>query len=599
MSGIYKIAVNSLKTKTILTWKRASQALSFFGINRKKKLSQSDIDKKLVYTLSPRKIPNGEQLKHINKFLKPKEYLIIKICLLLIIINAGYLGFNFFKKHLQYLPVSGGEYVEGVVGYPKTVNPLYAVNRDVDSDLNSLIYSSLYKYDQHGALVNDLAETVAINEDKEYLIKIKSTAQWQNGDKLTVDDIIFTIDAIKNSEYRSPLRASLSSVEAEKIDDLTIKLTLSAPYAPFLEVLTFGILPKNIWENVSPSAAASSELNLKPIGSGPYKFKSLIKNKDGDLKEYNLVVNDDYYAKKPYIKNIKFKFFVDYAEAIKSLNDNQIDGLGYLPFEERKELLAKDSLSLHELIRPQIISLFFNSNKDKALSDKIVRESLAQAINKSELIDEVFDGVYQQADGPILENSFAYNQQIKKYEFSPLTALEAVKGKLASTTLTVIDSGSNVAVAQKIKNYWEKIGVVVNLKIVPGEQAADTIKNRDFEILLYGESVGGDPDVFAFWHSSQISAKGLNLAGYNNPDVDKLLAEARATTNTEERILKYQKFQEYVANDIPAIFLYSPTYTYVQSNKIKGFTGSMIIEPAVRFAGVSDWYLKTSKKLTW
>jgi len=591
--------VNSLKTKTILTWKRASQALSFFGLTKKRRLNQSEIDKKLVYTLSPRKIPSSNQLKHISKFLNPKENLVIKICLLLIIINAVYLGFDFFKKHLQYTPVSGGESVEGIVGYPKTINPLYAVNRDVDSDLSSLIYSSLFKYDQNGVLVHDLADTVTINEDKEYIIKIKDNARWQNGDKITADDVLFTIDAIKNTEYRSPLRSSLSSIGAEKVDEQTIKLTLSSPYAPFLEVLTFGVLPKNIWENVSPSSAASSELNLKPIGSGPYKFKSLIKNKDGDLKEYNLVVNDDYYSKKPYIKNIKFKFFVDYIEAIKSLNDNQIDGLGYLPFEERKELLAKDSLSLHELIRPQIISLFFNSNKDKALSDKVVRVSLAQAIDKDKIIADVFDGVYQRADGPILANSFAYNDQIKKYDFSPLEAITNIKGKLASTTLTVIDSGSNVAVAQNIKTYWEKIGVAVELKIVPGEQAADTIKNRDFEILLYGESVGGDPDVFAFWHSSQISAKGLNLAGYNNPEVDKLLSEARATTNIEERKTKYQKFQADVTNDVPAIFLYSPTYTYVQSNKIKGFSGSMIIEPAVRFAGVADWYLKTSKKLTW
>ncbi|MEI6529294.1 MAG: peptide ABC transporter substrate-binding protein [Candidatus Falkowbacteria bacterium] len=591
--------MNSLKTKTILTWKRANQALAFFGLTKKRKLNQAEIDRKLVYGLSPRKIPHGKQLKHLNKFLNPKEYLIIKICLLLIIINAAYLGIAFFKKHLQYTPVSGGEYIEGIVGYPKTINPLYSVNRDVDSDLNSLVYSSLFKYDQNGLLISDLAESVVINEDKEYVIKIKSGAHWQNGDTLSADDVLFTIDAIKNAEYRSPLRSSLSSVEAEKVDDLTIKLTLSAPYSPFLEVLTFGILPKSIWENVSPSSAASSDLNLKPIGSGPYKFKSFVKNKDGDLKEYNLVVNDDYYSRKPYIKNIKFKFFVDYTEAIKSLNDNQIDGLGYLPFEERKELLAKDSLSLNELIRPQIFSLFFNSNKDKALSDKVVRVSLAQAIDKDQMINEVFGGVYQRADGPILSNNFAYNDQITKYNFSPLEATANIKNKLASTTLTVIDSGTNVIVAEKIKAYWEKIGVVVVLKIVPGEQATDTIKNRDFEILLYGESVGGDPDVFAFWHSSQISAKGLNLAGYNNPDVDKLLSDARATTNIEDRKIKYQKFQEILVNDVPAIFLYSPTYTYVQSKKLKGFDSTMIIEPAVRFAGVADWYLKTSKKLTW
>ncbi len=591
--------MNSLKTKTISIRKRATQALSFFTFFKKRKLDQAEIDKKLVYGLSLRKIPSGGQFKHLYKFLNPKEYLVIKICLLLILVNVVYLGINFTKKHLNYLPVYGGEYIEGVVGFPKTINPLYAVNRDVDSDISYLVYSSLFKYDQNGVLINDLAESVTINNDREYIIKIKGGALWHNGAKVISDDVIFTINAIKNSDYRSPLRASLSSVEVEKIDDETLKITLSAPYAPFLEVLNFGILPKSIWENVSPSAAASSEFNLKPIGSGPYKFKSLFKNKEGDLKEYNLVTNDDYYQTRPFIKNIKFKFFVDYTEAVKALNDNQIDGLGYLPFEERKELLAKDSLNLHELLRPQIVSLFFNSNKDKALSDKTARISLAQAIDEDQIIKDVFDGVYQKADGPILKNNFAYSDQITKYEYAPTEATTNIKNKLASTTLTVIDSGNNVSVAEKIKNYWQQIGVAVELNIVPGERAADTIKNRNFEILLYGESVGGDPDVYAFWHSSQIGSKGLNLAGYNNPEVDKLLVSARATTNQEERIALYKKFQDILTADIPAIFLYSPTYTYVQSNKIKGFSGTMIIEPADRFASIANWYLKTSKKITW
>lgn len=577
----------------------ASLALSFFGFNKKKRFSNLSLDQKLVYALSPRKIPNSAQLKHLKKFLNPKENLIIKICLLIILINAVYLSVNFFNKHLQYVPVHGGEYIEGVVAYPKTINPLYAVNRDVDSDLSKLVYSSLFKYDQNGALVNDLAESYEIVNPKEYLVKIRSNAKWHDGDRVTIDDVIFTIEAIKNQEYRSPLKSSFSGIEIEKLDDLTIKFILNTPYAPFLEVLNFGILPKHIWVNISPSSAVLSELNLKPIGSGPYSFKSLLKSKEGDLKEYNLVVNDDYYLSKPYIKSIKFKFFINYTEAIKALNDNQIDGLGYLPFESRKDVLAKDSLSFNELVRPQIISLFFNQEKDKALANKIVRVSLAQSIDKNSLIDEVFSGVYKRADGPILENNFAYNNQIKKYDYLPDEARENIKNKLASTTITVIDSSSNVQVAEKIKAYWEKIGVEVSLNIVPGERAAEIIRNRAFEVLLYGESVGGDPDVYAFWHSLQSGAKGLNLAAYNNPEVDKLLVEARETNEINQRIEKYKKFQEIVSNDIPAIFLYSPTYTYIQSKKVKGFNGLVIIEPADRFSSIANWYLKTSKKIAW
>jgi len=592
--------VDSLKTKIKSFWRRAKSAWAFWGFLKKTAISQEEIDKKLVYSLSSRKIPTGGQLKHLNKFLNPREFLIVKICALVILVNLVYVGAVFIKKHVQYLPVVGGEYIEGVIGYPKTINPLYAVNRDVDSDLSRLLYSSLFKYDQDGHLINDLADGLEISPDnKEYLLKIKDGVQWHGGGELTVDDVLFTFNLIKNPEYRSPLRSSLADVAAEKVDDDTLKFTLAEPYAPFLELLTFGILPKNLWENISPAAAVLSDLNLKPVGSGPYEFKSLVKSKTGDLREYRLAVNPDYYGTVPYIKNITFDFFIDYQEAIKALNDKQIMGLSYLPFTLRKDLLAQNSLKFEELIQPKIVSLFFNYEKNKSLADKEVRTALALAINKNGLINDIFSGVYQRADGPIMKNNFAYNEAVTKYDYMPLAASEIIKKKPLTAVLTVVGSGDNVTVAENIKAYWEKSGVAITLKVVSGEQAADIIKSRDFEILLYGEAVGGDPDVYAFWHSSQIGAKGLNLSGYNNPAADKLLVEARTTTNLAERISKYQKFQEIVTGDLPAIFLYSPTYTYVQNNSVKGFSGTMIIEPSDRFSGVGDWYLKTKKKLTW
>lgn len=564
----------------------------YFLASQKRIDYQEQIDRRLVYALAPRKIPTGRQLKHLKKFLNPREHLIVKVCSLLIVASLVYLGVNFIKKHIQYQPVFGGEYVEGAVGYPKSINPLYAPSRDIDGDLSNLIYSSLFKYDTSGNLVNDLASSLNINGNTEYFVKIKDNARWHNGEALTADDVIFTINLIKNADYRSPLQPGLADVAVEKVDQQTIKFILPEPYAPFPEMLTFGILPKSIWENIGPDAAALSDLNLKPIGSGPYKFKSLLKNKDGEIKEYRLEANPDYYGQPPYLKNITFKFYINYQEAIRDLNNNQIDGLSYLPFEERANLLGADSLWFHELVRPQVVSIFFNREKNKSLADKATRIALAQAIDKSQIINDVFDGVYQPADGPILSSSFAYSPNLTKYTYVPETKIAS-----ATLSLTVIDSGSNLAVAEAVKKYWETAGVIVELKAISREQSLETVKNRDFEALLYGESTGGDPDVYAFWHSSQNTARGLNLAGYSNPEVDKLLIEARQTANREERVAKYQKFQEILTNDAPAIFLYSPVYTYLQSKKIKGFSGTVIINPADRFSDVSNWYIKTKKKL--
>ena len=374
---------------------------------------------------------------------------------------------------------------------------------------------------------------------------------------------------------------------------------MAEPYAPFPDLLTFGILPANLWKNIAPNAAVLADLNLKPVGSGPYKFKSLVKSKTGDLKEYRLEANADYYGGQAYLKNITFIFFVDYIEAIKAFNDNQIMGLNYLPFTLRQEILAQNSVKFRELAQPQIISLFFNSVKNKTLADKDVRVALATALDKNQIIQEVFAGIHSPADGPILKESFAYNEEIKKYDYAPATAAETIKTKPVTAILTVIDSGNNVAVAEKVKDYWTKAGGQISLNIVSGDQAAEIVKNRNFEILLYGEFIGGDPDVFVFWHSSQAGERGFNLTGYNNPEADKLLAEARVSTDQAERISRYKKFQEIVVADLPAIFLYSPSYTYVQSNKLKGFSGTAIVDPGDRFSGVGGWYLKTKKKLTW
>jgi peptide/nickel transport system substrate-binding protein len=588
------------KTKIFPLWRRAKSVRWFSIFFKKKPLGQMESDQKLVYSLAPRKIPSARQLKHLKKFLPAREFLILKIAAIVFILSAICWGIIFIKNHLVYLPISGGKYVEGALTYPKNVNPLYATSRDIDGDLNRLIYSSLFRYNKSGRLENDLVESYTLSADgKEYLVKIKPGVKWHDGSDLTADDVIFTFNLIKDPDYRSALRPAISGAEIEKIDDYSVKFVLAAPYAPFRELLTFGILPKDIWDNTNPDSIVLSELNLKPIGSGPFKFKSLTKNKSGELKEYLLEANADYYGSKPYLKNIRFVFFADIASAVKALNDKQIMGLSYLPFASRPDLLAKNSLKINDLAQPQTVSLFFNGTKKSELANKDVRILLAKAINKSEIINQIFSGVYRVSDGPYLAESPAYNPDTLKYNYSPEEAVAGLKGKNLEMTLTIVDAGSNLTVAEKIKEYFAAAGVKLNIKAVSGDQIVSIIKDRDFEVLLYGQAVGGDPDIYAFWHSSQIGGKGLNLAGYSNPDLDKLLVEARTTANEDDRILKYKKAQEILATDLPVIFLYSPSYSYVQTKDLGGFTGTVIIEAADRFSDVSGWYLKTKKRLDW
>lgn len=163
-------------------------------------------------------------------------------------------------------------------------------------------------------------------------------------------------------------------------------------------------------------------------------------------------------------------------------------------------------------------------------------------------------------------------------------------------TLTIADQEPFAAVAQAIKNQWGKLGVAVNInaiKIAGIER--DIVKPRDYEALLFGQALGMIPDPYPFWHSSQKADPGLNFSLYENKDADKLLEDIRSSTDQGARVQKLQEFQDLVAKDEPAIFLYNPVYTYIVSQKVQGIRAGVIADPARRFADIADWYTATKR----
>lgn len=609
--------------------------------------NQEQADKNLVYSLASSKIPNSEQIKHLNKTLSKKESLIIKIALGVVLINLVYLGFNFYKQHTQVLPLFGGVYTEGVLGYPKNINPLYSLNRDVDSDLAKLVYSSLYRYDKDGKLVGDLAENIETADNKTFVVTLKKDIKWHSGENLTVDDVVFTFNLIINPDYNSALRKNFSAVSIEKISDNQIKFVLPSAYAAFSDLLTFGIMPQSVWDNVSSDNALLNDLNLQPIGSGPYKFSSLIKNKQGEIKEYHLVVNDYYYGQKPYLKEIHFKFYPEINELITAFNDGDVLGLGYLPLNNKNSIVTQKSLNFHALNSFQEDLIFFNTDNNKNLADLNVRRALALAIDKDSITKELFENFYQTIDGPLPENSFAYNNAVTKYLYNPEEAnakleeagwsrviisseninseaaeIKAIKTYASSTgeqiegvwrfkkdkkenvslltiKLSAVENSDSLTSAQRIKLYWDAVGVKTKIEVVPTNNVANLISSRSFETILFGQILGADPDIFAFWHSSQVGNRGLNISAYKNDKVDQFLEEARISIDFNTRIDSYKEVQRIIADELPAIFLYEKKYIYVQSKKLKGFNSSAIISPSDRFADISNWFIKANNKFSW
>lgn len=563
-------------------------------------------------------------MNRIFRVLSKKELWLIRLSLFLILISGAYLGFDYYLKNTETIPSFGGEYIEGMVGQqPRFINPILAQSNDIDSDLSNIIYSSLLKLDSKGNLINDLAESYEISPDNlSYTFHIKQGVKWHDEEDLkaknieakdlNADDIIYTIQTIQNPDFNSALRANWTGIRTEKIDDYTIKFILKNSYSPFLNNLTFGVLPKHLWEFIGANNFLLAERNLKPIGSGPYKFSQFEKDKAGKINSIELIANNEYYSEKPFIEKLIFKFFSKQEDAINAFNRKEIKGISYLSPENKEKVADLNGSNLYRLKIPRYFAIFFNQAKSKALSDKTVRMALAYAIDKNRLIEEVLKGEGGLSDSPIPPQLLGYNPDIKIYDYAAEHAkntLEAAgwidsdgdgvreKGDIKiEFTLITHEQPEFSKTAELIRQMWKEIGANVQIKTVQTSELRESyIKPREYEAVLFAEILNYDPDPFAFWHSSQKKESGLNLSLYDNAEVDKLLEEARQETDNDIRAEKYKKFQELIAEDIPAIFLFSPNYLYLQNKSIRGVELENIIIPSDRFNGIGKWYVRTER----
>ncbi len=598
------------------SWQNVFAKIFAFAKKKNGFEEQNKLDQKLLTSLAKKRWPNFRQLKYLPVVLSPQERLRIKILFFITFIALIALSANLYFTHTYIVPKNGGIYTEGLVGLPKFINPLYASLNQVDQDLTKLIYSGLVRIDKQQNIVPDLAENWDIsNDQRTYTFTLKPNLTWHDGEPLTVDDVVFTFQTIQNPEFKSTLSQNFDKVKVEKVDDSTVKFILDKPYTPFLENLTVGILPQHIWQEVVPANAFLADYNLKPIGSGPFKFKSLVKDKLGNIKSYTLVKNKKYYAKPPYLEKIIFKFYPDFKSACQALKNHNLDGLSYLPKELKAELSSRKDINYYSLQLPQYTALFFNQEKNEALKNLKVRYALAHAIDKQEIINQALKTEGEVIHAPILPGFIGYHPNIQKYEYNLDKAQKLLdeagylkkddepfrkKGdKELKIVLTTVNKGENYLASQVIQKMWQAVGVKTEINLVePGIIKSEIIKNRDFEVLLFGEIVGIDPDPYPFWHSSQAGEAGLNLSNFINKDADKVLEQARQISDPKKRHDKYVHFQNILNQYLPAIFLYTPKYLYPVSSRIKGIETKNISVPADRFANITNWYIKTKRSFS-
>lgn len=532
----------------------------------------------------------------------------------LLVISLSLSITGYVNRNSSLVAQDGGTYTEAVVGQPRYINPILASSNDADLDLTRVIYSSLFKIGSDLSLTNDLATSVETSQDgKTYTIRMRDNAAWHDGEKVTAEDVLFTVTSIQTKDYNSPLASAFQGVQVKKIDDYTVEFTLQkTAYAPFLSSLTVGILPKHVWESVPPKSFALAEQELKPIGSGPFKFEEIVtKKKTGEVTSIKLARNDSYYGKHPHLTNITFTFLNTHEEALAALTSGKAEGVGYLPSSIFPSVEHRGGVDIRTLLLPQYFGLFFNQAKNPALGDAGIRSALDLAIDRELIVTEALSGQGEPLGIPIPSGLFSFSD-IRSYSYDPEKAKQNLDdggwkvpeggtirekdGKQLEITITTTDWPEYIKTAELVQKQWEQIGIKTSIQSLgTGIIQQTAVAPREYEVLLYGENLPADPDPYPFWHSSQVKAPGLNLSLLEDKDIDKLLEDARTATDSEKRKELLHQFIERFLDLHPAIVLYRPYYLFAQDSDIRGVEMKQGGLPSDRFNDIENWHVRVKR----
>ena len=563
-------------------------------------------------------MPKERSVRGILRSFTIAEKAVFYFFTLIFILSSLLLLWKANNAFLVEVPIRGGILTEGVVGNPRFINPVLVIS-EADKNLTALIYSGLVRITPSGNIKNDLAEDVLISDDRRvYTVLIDEGARFHDDTPVTADDIIFTVQKITNPNIKSPRRGNWDEIEIEKVDEKTVSFTLKQAYTPFIYNLAVGILPKHIWKNVSDDEFSFSQFNTLPIGSGLYKVEQVERNSGGIPNLYTLIPYENTSSRAPFIKSLVFKFYPSETTLIEAYNEGAVESISGISPERVLELETNNSRIISSPL-PRVFAVFFNQNQSKVLLSKEVRQALNLSSPKEEIVEKVLGGYGTAIDGPLPAGIYSWTSLVKN-KLSSDERLETAKELLAKadwringeTGVLEKKSGSSImtlsfsistgdapelqAVAAELVVAWQKLGAKVDVLVFEtGDLNQNVIRSRNFDALLFGNVVGRDADLYPFWHSSQKTDPGLNTALYTNSRADKLLESARSADSQEIVEKSYRAFAEELEVDVPAVFLYTPSFIYVVPQKIKAITLNSLTVSQDRFLGIRDWYIETDK----
>lgn len=500
-------------------------------------------------------------------------------------------------------PQKGGTYTEAVVGKVTTINPILPDN-SASADAVRLVFSGLTKFDAEGNLKPDLATAWKVSPDgKTYTFTLRQNVKWHDDMDFTAHDVVFTLAAIQNPDTRSALASAWKGVRAEAVDDHTVVFTLPKPYTPFINATTVGVLPRHLLEAVEPKMLRVARFNQQPVGTGPFKLDDF----DAQGGALTFQAHDSYYGGKPLIDTVALRLYEDSDQALQAYSRRQAMAVSRLSTNQVEEAKKLGTMKVYEAGTPNRVGVFFQTSRG-VLSDKAVRLALAQATDRSAIIRERFDGYASAASGPLAAPrlSLAASPQAARFNARAAGAALDAAGwqvgangvrqkagqKLEIKLVTQADT-SYGEVARQLAVQWKQVGVDLKIEEIDASTLQQSyIRPRNYDALLYGINLGADPDVYAFWHSSQAIDPGSNLSVYKSGVADQALEAGRTLVDPQTRAAKYRSFIQSWVNDSPAVMLYTPAYLYGVDREVRGVKIKRLVYPADRFDGIEHWSVR-------
>ncbi len=518
-------------------------------------------------------------------------------------------------------PSSGGVYSEALIGSFNRLNPVLDYTNPADRDVDALIFSSLLSFNDRGLPVNDLVESMGISQNgQNYNISLRENAVWHDGQPVTSEDVVFTVGLLRSEDLPVPedIRALWQTVEAESLDDKTLQFRLPEPYAPFLDYLTFGILPQHLLGDLSPAEIIDAQFNLQPVGSGPFRFDQFLVE-DEQITGVSLTAFEDYYSDPAFIELLTFKYYPNAESAISAYQAGDVLGISQVTNGILPEALQEPDLNMHSGQVPLLSIIFLNLDNPQApyFQDVNIRKALLMGIDRPRMINHLNDGQATLAHGPIFPGSWAYYDGIEKIEYDPEAAIQILRaagysipasggsvrtneeGQSLSFELVYPEGTKYEQLAQAIGSDWERLGVEANLQAVDSDElVANYLDPRTYDAALVDINLtrSPDPDPYPFWDQAQITG-GQNYSKWDDRQASEYLEQARIELDRTERARLYNNFQVRFASELPALPLFYPIYNYGIDQRINGVTMGAIYEPSDRFANITKWFLIAERSL--